>query len=449
MNKNTIIDLLPHQRAFLDEAFSPRSNKVVLLIGPTGYGKSRTFVASLAHWYQGHPESRMLFLTPTAFHDQVLELLRESGTPAFKFDRYWLRQNLDEVDSDIRLPRGAVAVANLGFAGKKDVLDILDRSSIDLVVADEAHHLGVKVHLVELLIARAEKMLLATATPSSLLVPGLLEEVTTIRWEHTDLLDVSGKPLLVEATEIRPSIGHFVRSNLEQRIQGSVESLVDLLKENPNPYTTMVASTLVKTLESSPPAFESTFTSLRNNLMHNHSRPFRNPGSQSDSHDEQYPILDPRSLPVAVNLITGIEMWLDELDHDAKLESLGRIIADIRGVARTGEVTLVITDFMATLHYLASYLEEYQIRHSVMYSQQSLNERTAEIDRAAMDTGVLIATRAVISEHLDLSSITDLIMYDPVSKGVLTDLVNSLSWRNRSPIRVHLIQSDKASQSGW
>jgi len=171
--------------------------------------------------------------------------------------------------------------------------------------------------------------------------------------------------------------------------------------------------------------------------------------STSDSPDEQYPILDPRSLPVAVNLITGIEMWLDELDHDAKLESLGRIIADIRGVARTGEVTLVITDFMATLHYLASYLEEYQIRHSVMYSQQSLNERTAEIDRAAMDTGVLIATRAVISEHLDLSSITDLIMYDPVSKGVLTDLVNSLSWRNRSPIRVHLIQSDKASQSGW
>jgi len=281
------------------------------------------------------------------------------------------------------------------------------------------------------------------------LVPGLLEEVTTVRWEHADLMDVSGKPLLVEATEIRPSIGHFGRSNLEQRIQGSVESLVDLLKENPNPYTTMVALTLVKTLESSPPAFESTFTSLRNNLMHNRSRPFRNPGSQSDSHDEQYPILDPRSLPVAVNLITGIEMWLDELDHDAKLESLGRIIADIRGVARTGEVTLVITDFMATLHYLASYLEEYQIRHSVMYSQQSLNERTAEIDRAAMDTGVLIATRAVISEHLDLSSITDLIMYDPVSKGVLTDLVNSLSWRNRSPIRVHLIQSDKASQSGW
>jgi hypothetical protein len=428
MNDNSIMNLLfPHQKEFLDEAFSPKSNKVVLLIGPPGYGKSMTLVASLAKWYQKHPESRMLLLIPTALHDQVLELLRSCGTRAFKFDRYWLRQNLDEVDSDIRLPRGVVWVANPTFAEKKDVLDILDRSSIDLVVADEAHHLrSGKVLMMEVLIAQAKKVLLATATPLETSVPGLLEEVTIIRWEHTDLLDVGGEPLFVEPAEIKPRIINFVRSDLEQCIKGSVESLVDLLSENPDPRAELFASTLMKTLESSPAAFESVFRRIRNDLAHSTS---------------QFLILDARSSSLALSLCTDIDIWLDELSHDAKLESLGRIMADIRGLAKTGEITLIITDFAATLFYLASYLEESQIRHSVIHSTQTFNERVGEIDSAVKESKVVIATRAVVKEHFSLGNVADLIIYEPMLSAFLTDIINSLSLRKRSPIRIHLVQS--------
>ncbi len=73
--------LLPHQTALLDIFFNPTSERVVVLRGDVGLGKSVALVALAGRLLRERPTARALFLVPGATRSQFVELLRREDTP--------------------------------------------------------------------------------------------------------------------------------------------------------------------------------------------------------------------------------------------------------------------------------------------------------------------------------------------------------------------------------
>jgi len=190
------IKLLPHQAGFVETALSPSSKRVVLLRGDVGLGKTAAVVALVSRLVGEQPEARALVLSPAALRSQWVERLRSEGTPALLADRYKFRELVDTSPDRGVWPQGLAVALSDDFAKQPDVMESLGSVQWDLVIADEAHRFtGARGELLSRVGATAKRVILASATGTTLPDVFSGEEATMVEWRSDQLVDHEGKRL--------------------------------------------------------------------------------------------------------------------------------------------------------------------------------------------------------------------------------------------------------------
>jgi hypothetical protein len=132
------------------------------------------------------------------------------------------------------------------------------------VIADEAHGFrGARAEALRRVGASAERVVLASATLPDLEhpVPFQGEDATVVEWRWDQLVDHDGRRLLDSAPR---SILHevpFTLTPAELNLRETVRHLCNVLSENADPES-LITKLIVRSLDSSPPAFESTLRGL-------------------------------------------------------------------------------------------------------------------------------------------------------------------------------------------
>jgi hypothetical protein len=421
MRQSPVRELRPHQSAFVDIAYSSESEKVVLLVAPTGYGKTATLVAVIEELFVDVPEARVLLLMPAAFKDYVLDIMGDQNIPSFNFDQYWLRQSQDSSSENQWLPAGKVAVASPDFVRREDALEYITESKLDLLVADEVHIFrGERAQLLDRLITNADKSIFATIPPFDSEVSHRYQRATVVHWTEDDMVDKDGRPLMAEMNSIQVTPVPITPSDTETNIFLLVQSLTGLLHDHPDETWGLIGKLLDQEIESSPPALESTLISLRNRLAHS---------ANSNANIPQDTI-------VTVETILNL---LDSVEDDTKLAELGHLIDREFALGRVKNRILIVTQFVSTLHYLSSYLDERELEHSVLHSGQTLNERIDSVASLDQDAEILVASWASVTEHVKMDAVTALVAYDvPKNPKALDSITNLLRLERNNPVQMHI-----------
>ena len=72
----------------------------------------------------------------------------------------------------------------------------------------------------------------------------------------------------------------------------------------------------------------------------------------------------------------------------------------------------MLTDYLSTLYYVAAEIEGYDISCELVHGSMGRFARQESLRRFENAGGILLATRAVMSEGLNLPDVTDLVLYD-------------------------------------
>lgn len=176
------LELIPHQYYILREVAS-RQIPRVLLADEVGLGKTIEACLILQRLLTVGKVKRVLILVPESLtHQWFVELLRRFNLWFTIFDE---ARCVDEEDADPEsnpFQSGQLALCSVSFpAGDAKRREQIVAAGWDMVVVDEAHHLGWSRHdgevspeyrLVEALAQRSRGLLLLTATPTQLGLEG-------------------------------------------------------------------------------------------------------------------------------------------------------------------------------------------------------------------------------------------------------------------------------------
>src|SRR5580704_1954265 len=179
------LELLPHQRDFVDTVFSPKSSRIVHLRSAAGLGKGTALVAATKRQLDEQPHSHVLFIVPAPLRSQFAERLREVAVPATVIDRYVFREMLDAQSGGELWPLGVVAILSSEFAKQDDVLESLLQVDWDLLVVDESHR--IRVALLRRIAARCKKAIFVS-TLGSEDSESISGESTIVEWRPQQIV---------------------------------------------------------------------------------------------------------------------------------------------------------------------------------------------------------------------------------------------------------------------
>lgn len=450
-NGDAPVRLLPHQVAFVEAFLGAGSKRITLLRGDVGLGKNTALAALATRLLREQPLARSLFLVPAALRAQFVETLRNLGTPALLVDRYKFRELLESASDHDLWPCGVVSVLSREFARQIDILESLASTHWDLVIADEAQSFsGAQAELLRRVGAAAKRIVLATASNISSPDWAPIGDVAVVSWDREHLVDFNGKPLDVAP---RPVLHEapFDLSRTENSLVRTVTEVRRLL-ETMSPQQDWLAKSLVGSLRSSPAALEAMFQRLADaSVTRDDSQ-----AEPDDGEEEEGRIEYPWSIDrIAAEKLAGLvgqslrDIGEGRLDSkaDAFLELLSRII-ESKGAAKI----CVLTNFVQTAFYLAAEIESRGQNCEILHAGMSLEDRFASAREFAMTGAIMIATRAVATSGIDLSNVTDLVLYDiPSSKNALAQTLGRFDRIGRqSQLNVHVLvpsQSEDAVSS--
>jgi superfamily II DNA/RNA helicase len=105
---------------------------------------------------------------------------------------------------------------------------------------------------------------------------------------------------------------------------------------------------------------------------------------------------------------------------DSKVNSLGDLISNL-SIPQIPDMRIcVLTDSLATCYYLAAEIEGRGISYQLLHSGMDPEERRTSLRRFLASQGILIATGASMTSGIDLSTATDLVLYEiPVSRSAI------------------------------
>jgi hypothetical protein len=418
--------LLPHQTELVDAVLSPASKRVIQLRGDVGLGKSTALVALAKRLVQERPAARVLILVPAALRRQFAEMLRDAHTPTLLVDRYRFREMLDSTTAEELWPRGTVAVLSQDFVKQPDILESVAATHWDLVIADEAH--GIKEARREALQRigeSAERIVLATATrpdfePSDAFPAS---DTTIVEWRRDRMFDHDGRLLDVTPPPILHEVP-FRLTSAELSLRETVRHLCNTRwgSEAPQDLITKIA---LRSLQSSPPAAEAVLRRLSERLKADSAL------EQSTEFVEEEPIEDlpkfqlSRSAAAeASRLIARALEQFEDITVDPKLNELAKLLSNLTKTKTGSRRICVLTDFVATLFYLSADIEDRSMNCFPLYGAMSAEDRHLSLMSFANAKGILLATRAAISETNTMGEVTDLVLYDiPGSKAGLLDVL--------------------------
>ena len=419
--------LLPHQTALLNTFFNPTSERVVVLRGDVGLGKSVALVALAGRLLRERPTARALFLVPGALRSQFVEMLRRENTPTLSVDRYLFREMLDSTTGGDFWPTGIVAVVGREFARQEDILNALAKTRWDLLIVDEAHQfMGTfATNVLRRVVESSERIVLATR-PNLKLPDGMTEGTTTfLHWRHDQvvgydgrLLDTMPRPLLHEIP--------FSLSDTELNSRELVNELARILEANSSQQG-LIARSLRRCLGSSPAALESALQRLLRGLATDYLEPLLESteegvaASEEDvleaQSDSKMDRLDAEKAGIAMRALQQI----DAIGGDSKLAAFVGLVGQLNGVTAPARRICVLTDYRATLYYLAAGIEgpPWGLACRLLHGDMNADDRHRSLALFSSAGGILVATTAV-TEGVNLRDVTDLVLYDlPNSEPVL------------------------------
>ena len=95
-----------------------------------------------------------------------------------------------------------------------------------------------------------------------------------------------------------------------------------------------------------------------------------------------------------------IERALQQIESngiDSKLAAFGALIERLDGAEAPGRRVCVITDYVATLYYLAAEIEARQTRYHIFHGGMTSDARGSALDNFRRGGGILLATTAAMT----------------------------------------------------
>lgn len=417
--KNSTVELLPHQIALLDTFFSPESKRVLLLRGDVGLGKSIALTSLAARLLRERPNARVLFLVPSSLRMQFMDTLSKAGVETYLVDRYRYREMLDSAAVGEFWPRGVVLVLSVDFAKKPDIKESLVETYWDLVIADEAHSFrGARAELLKGVGTSAGRVVLVTAIPFDLKLPDAfaMEDTTIVEWRRDRvvgndgrLLDVAPRPVLHETP--------FVLNQAELGLRATINGLCEILG-GPKGKERFRVMTLLRSLESSPAALEVVLRRLAISCeVEEDLEVFQDSPDEEEVEGSEVGRLGSETAEKAAGIVARALQDIDAIGVDSKLSALGTLLISLNQEKILPCRICLVTDYVATIFYLAAEIESRDMAFQLLHGGMVLEDRLHSLELFSHEGGILIGTRAVMTEGIDLRHVTDLVLYDvPGSK---------------------------------
>lgn len=419
--KDFLVDLLPHQHKLAELFFERTSKRVIHLRGDVGLGKTTALLAIVRQLLERRPESRVLLLVPAALRPQFVERSHSVGVPGVLIDRYRLREMQDSRNSDELWTEGTVAILGQEFARQSDVRESLVKTHWDLVIADEVHNLsGARADTLSQVMICAERTILSTPIPPDYKFIKMVspDEVEFVDWKRDDIINRDGNALDIN---LRPMLHEvrFTKNTEETSLANVVDNLCMICGEKGS--FRFGEQAIRNALKSSPSALESILRSIRNDLTHG--RPpqlSQMKGEEAASIEDGY-MLEESRFGELLDLLNMAIQEIELLEEDSKLSTLTSLLDVLYNDVNRSRRVCVVTEYLATLYYLAAEIENMGISGQQLHGSMSTDERHKSLSDFKMSGQLLLATRATMTEGVDIREVTDFVLYDMPGNEVLLE----------------------------
>jgi SNF2 family DNA or RNA helicase len=445
------VKLLPHQSAFVDAFFNINGKRIVLLRGDVGLGKGVALVAMLSRLLEEHPEARALLIAPAALRTQFANMLQSNRCPALLVDRYRYRELLDSTGTDQPWPRGVVSVVSREFSQIPDILDSLAQVEWNVVVDDESQLTkGTRAEALRRISAGAKRVVLASV--SSLAADAVFpdEDVTVVEWRRNEIVNHDGKLLSALPRPLLHEVP-FHYSRTEVRILERMRDLDRIELDGKMPYE-VFANLLLRSFESSPIAFEESLRrvgeSATRNSADNDGMDFGLDDDEFDGKDSKLKFWD----EVKSKVSDFVQQTLQELEtvgDDSKLMAFGAQLARLSKVEDQPTYICVVTNYVSTLYYLVAEVEDHGVTCRQLHGDMEATERAESLNSFIHAGGILVTTRAAMTEGVNLPQVTDLVLYDaPIIPDAIETILARFDRFGRSaPLRIHVLSPSNVASS--
>jgi ERCC4-related helicase len=403
--------LFPHQAALVEAFFDPSSKRILLLRSDAGLGVTAALAVLVQRLLRERPQARVLFLAPSALRFQILETLRQLDVPSQLVDRYRFREMFESTTRGEPWPYGTALVLSLDFARQSDITASLAKARWDLVIASEAHRLRrARAETLRRIITSAERAILATIP-----LPGLelddafaAENMTEVVWQRDKVVGHDGKPL----DGAKRPVLHEVDFSLSPTELGLRDTMADIYRVmgGSAEVRNFVAKVLLGQLDSSPVVLEGALQRLVQRLeIRDEELVF----DEEETHEYQRaPWVNRTTNQKVAALASDALREIETITADSKLGAFGQLLNQLNEGAPSYRRICVLTDYLATLYYLAAEIEGRGWAYQLVHGAMSAEDRYGSLARFVNESRILVATRAAVVEGTDLGEVTDLVLYD-------------------------------------
>ena len=136
---------------------------------------------------------------------------------------------------------------------------------------------------------------------------------------------------------------------------------------------------------------------------------------------------------------------------DSKLKAFGELLTGIHGPNAPSRQVVVLTDFVATLFYLAADIEGRGMACQLLHGSMGFEERVRSLELSSTEGGTLVATRAVIGQGIDLRRLQRLVLYDPqLSSPAVEQVLGRFDRIGRTTqLNIHIFTSTNIPRICW
>lgn len=445
--KDSVI-LLPHQTALVETFFNHASKRVILLRWDVGLGKTVALVALSSRLLHDRPTALVLFLVPAALQYQTLQMLSDASVPSLLIDRYRFREMLDAAAGKEIWPRGVVLVMSLDFAKQPDVRDSLAEAHLELVIADDAASTsGARAEVLRWVGASAERMVLAG--PPSLIPEEMLqtEDPLVVELHREQIVDKKGMPFYaVPRFDFREI--SFGLNEAELRLRKTVGDLCEM-QGNATEAGHLKATMLLRSLESSPAALERALQRfLDKTTMDSAEHPVESWEGAVLEEDTPRTILDRGTSEKTAGIAARALQEIESITDDSKLAAFASVLTQLKEMKTLPPRICVLTDFRATLYYLAAEIEGRGRECYVLHGGMQAEERIQSLMPFTNAGGILVATTAVMTAGIDLSSVAHLILYDIPGRRAMQQVLGRFNRYGRpSELKIYVLTTSNGQTS--
>ena len=228
-----------------------------------------------------------------------------------------------------------------------------------------------------------------------------------MEWHRDALVDRAGQPLDRVGRPVLTEVP-FQLSEAEMMLHATIRAVGGAAGATAQGL--LIAKMLERTLQSSPAALEAWLRKLVATADADDPIMWLRANEDDEAEGEEKSPVEPSAARVTIALVARALEELDALQGDSKLNSCKALVQQLS--ATPASRTCVVTDYKATGYYLAEELEATDATCRVLHGGLEAEKQQEAFAQHISDGGVLVGTQALLMSGVDLSHVTDLILYD-------------------------------------